>query len=59
MFKLNNPNIIMHNNEILYYLDYLIESELKTKTKIIYTINSNENNINKNNAYKNKIAISF
>ena len=49
----------MHNNEILYYLDYLIESELKTKTKIIYTINSNENNINKNNAYKNKIAISF
>ena len=55
LFKINNPCIIMLNNEILYYIDFLIEAELKTKTKRLYNIDSNENSINKSNADKNNI----
>ena len=47
LFKLNNPNIMMLNNEILYYIDFLIEAEIKTKTKRMYNIDTKENSHNK------------
>ena len=40
-FKINNPNIIMLNNEIMYYIDTLIEAETKRGTKKIKYIDRN------------------
>ena len=38
-FKLNNPNIMMINNEIKYYIDPLIEAETRKNTKRHKSIN--------------------
>ena len=51
LFKNNNPNIMMLNNEILYYVDYLIEAETKKRTKKMYN-DSNEMNINKSDSHE-------
>jgi len=53
-FNLNNPNILMLNNEINYYVDKLASNNrkiFKTKKSIINNnnINDNKNNDNKNN----------
>ena len=50
IFKINNPNIMMLNNEILYHVNFLIESETKKKTRRMYNILNNEMNINKSSS---------
>ena len=47
LFKINNPNIIMLNHEIIYYIDTVTESEPKSKTIRI-------TNIDRNNMYIDK-----
>ena len=47
-FKLNNPNIMMINNEIKYYIDPLIEAETRKNTKRHKSINRKSVNLNVN-----------
>ena len=57
-FKLNNPNIIMLNNEVMYYVDILKEIEVRKATKKlknkdrnrISIVINNSNNINNKNS---------
>ena len=65
-FKINNPNIMMLNNEIIYYIDTLIEAETKRGTKkiklernsVVNTSNSNNISGSKNsNIDSNKINL--
>ena len=55
-FKLNNPNIIMLNNEIIYYVDILKDAEIRKGTKRMRTIKRNVMNLmaNNSNEIKNK-----
>ena len=61
LFKLNNPNILMLNNQILYYVDFLIEKEVKRKTKRMSNLDSEEKNMKKNNSNEiiNNFEINF
>jgi len=52
-FKLNNPNIMMINNEIKYYIDPLIEAETRKNTKRHKSINRKSVNINVNKSNDN------
>ena len=57
-FKLNNPNIIMLNNEVMYYVDILKEIEVRKATKKlknkdrnrISIVINNSNNLNNKNS---------
>ena len=55
-FKLNNPNIIMLNNEVIYYVDILKEAEIRKGTKRMKNIKKNIMNLiaNNSNEIKNK-----
>ena len=50
LFKINNPNIIMLNNQVLYYVDFLIESEVKKRTKRIRLADISEKRMSVSNS---------
>ena len=50
IFKINNPNIMMLNNEILYHVNFLIESETKKRTRRMNNIINQGMNVNKSNS---------
>ena len=49
-FKLKNPNVIMMNNEVIYYVDILKESEMRKGTKRIKNMDRNKFNLISNNS---------